>query len=102
MTIGRLTCAASVPHTPVVATVGDRFQVVIERDARRKLRVKPGDRAVETVENGRLVITFLPPKHRRSMLGRLAGPGEIADFADYWERNIVGETLAREDREKTQ
>ena len=56
-----------------MATVGDRYQVVIERDARRELGISPGDRAVETVENGRLVITFLPPRHRRSLLGVLAG-----------------------------
>ena len=59
-----------------MATVGDRYQVVIERDARRELGISPGDRAVETVENGRLVITFLPPRHRRSLLGMLAGSEE--------------------------
>ncbi len=83
-----------------MATVGERYQVVIESDVRRKLGVQPGDRAVETVEDGRLVITFLPPLHRRSLIGRLAGPGEISDFDEYWKRNAVGEALVREDDER--
>ena len=81
-----------------MATVGDRFQVVIERDARRELGVRPGDRAVETVENGRLVITFLPARHRRSLMGRLAGPGRGVDVAG--ERDAMAALLAREDAER--
>ena len=81
-----------------MATVGDRFQVVIERDARRELGVRPGDRAVETVENGRLVITFLPARHRRSLMGRLAGPGREVDVAG--ERDAMAALLAREDAER--
>lgn len=81
-----------------MATVGERYQVVIERDARRELGVQPGDRAVETIENGRLVITFLPARHRRSMRGILAGPGPAADAVA--ERDAVAELLAREDAER--
>lgn len=81
-----------------MATVGDRFQVVIERDVRRELGVQPGDRAVETIEHGRLVITFLPAKHRRALLGRLAGPGAGGDPAV--ARDHMAAMLAREDRER--
>ncbi len=81
-----------------MATVGDRFQVVIERNARRELGVRPGDRAVETVENGRLVITFLPARHRRSLMGRLAGPERSVDVAG--ERDAMAALLAREDSER--
>lgn len=81
-----------------MATVGERFQVVIERDARRELGVQPGDRAVETVENGRLVITFLAPRHRRSLLGRLAGKGRVQDPSV--ERDLVSDLLAREDADR--
>lgn len=84
-----------------MATVGDRYQVVIERDVRRELGIQPGDRAVETVENGRLVITFLPARHRRSLLGRLAGAGEINDFADYRDGDALTNMLAREDAERS-
>ncbi|MGH9380138.1 MAG: AbrB/MazE/SpoVT family DNA-binding domain-containing protein [Thermoanaerobaculia bacterium] len=81
-----------------MATVGERFQVVIERDVRGELGIQPGDRAVETVENGRLVITFLPRRHRRSLRGRLADAGRIEDFAV--ERDRLGERLARDDAER--
>jgi bifunctional DNA-binding transcriptional regulator/antitoxin component of YhaV-PrlF toxin-antitoxin module len=81
-----------------MATVGERFQVVIERDARRELGVRPGDRAVETVENGRLVITFLPARHRRSLLGSLAGAGPAVDASI--ERDTMADSLAQEDAER--
>lgn len=82
-----------------MATVGDRYQVVIERDVRRELGVQPGDRAVETVEDGRLVITFLPPRHRRSLQGRLAGKGRVSDLST--ERDLVSDLLASEDAERS-
>ena len=81
-----------------MATVGERYQVVIERDARRELGVRPGDRAVETVENGRLVITFMPARHRRSLLGRLAGSEPTMDASTV--RDTMADSLAREDAER--
>lgn len=81
--------------------MGDRFQVVIERDVRRELGIQPGDRAVETVEHGRLVITFLPARHRRSLLGRLTGTGEIDDFADYRDGDVLTDLLAGEEAERS-
>ena len=54
--------------------VGERYQVTIDKDVRRQLGVKPGDRAIERVEDGRLVITFMPAPHRRSLLGVLGNP----------------------------
>jgi len=53
---------------------------------------------VETVEDGRLVITFLPPRHRRSLLGRLAGEGRVTDPSV--ERDLVSDLLASEDAER--
>jgi len=79
-----------------MATVGDRYQIVIERDVRNRLGVRPGDRAVETIENGRLVVTFLPAPHRRSVAGRLAGPGGIEDFSDYRDGLELPNQLAEE------
>lgn len=67
---------------------------------RRELGVQPGDRAVGTVENGRLVITFLPARHRQSLLGKLAGLGEIADFAEYRDGTTLGDVLAEENAER--
>lgn len=48
--------------------VGERFQVTIDKRAREELGIKPGDQAVEWVENGLLVMDFLRP-HNESMLG---------------------------------
>src|SRR5882672_12579203 len=51
--------------------VGERFQITIDRKVRQELGVQPGDRAVEWVEDGRLVVSFLPRPHNESMLGIL-------------------------------
>ena len=51
--------------------VGERFQITIDKKVREELGVKPGDQAVEWVEDGRLVIGFLPRTHNESMLGIL-------------------------------
>lgn len=51
--------------------VGDRFQITIDKAIREKLGVQPGDQAVEWIEDGRLVIAFLPRPHQESMLGIL-------------------------------
>jgi AbrB family looped-hinge helix DNA binding protein len=51
--------------------VGERGQVTIEKAIREQLGVYAGDQAVQRVENGRVVIEFVPAPHRRSMLGSL-------------------------------
>jgi bifunctional DNA-binding transcriptional regulator/antitoxin component of YhaV-PrlF toxin-antitoxin module len=51
--------------------VGDRFQITIDRKVRAELGLKPGDLAVERVEEGRLVVSFMPAPHDRSLLGAL-------------------------------
>ena len=53
--------------------VGERGQITIEKPIRERLGVRPRDVAVQTIENGRLVVTFVPGPHRRSLLGALAG-----------------------------
>jgi bifunctional DNA-binding transcriptional regulator/antitoxin component of YhaV-PrlF toxin-antitoxin module len=66
-----------------MATVGERYQVVIERKARVALNVRPGDRAVEVVAGDRLIVTFVPARHRRSLRGSVGTRGRIEDFAAY-------------------
>ncbi len=53
--------------------VGERYQITIDKKVRDELGVKPGDRAFERVEDGRLVIDFLPRPHNESLLGVLKG-----------------------------
>jgi len=55
--------------------VGERFQITIDKAIRAELRVRPGDLAVERVEDGRLVIEFVPAQHHDSLRGILACPG---------------------------
>lgn len=72
-----------------MATVGKRFQVVIERHARLALDVQPGDRAIELVAGNRLIVFFAPGSHRRSLRGRLRASGSIEDFASYRDGDAV-------------
>ncbi|MBA2569651.1 MAG: AbrB/MazE/SpoVT family DNA-binding domain-containing protein [Chloroflexi bacterium] len=55
--------------------VGERFQSTIDKNVREQLGIQPGDRAVEWVEDGRLVVYFMPKPHDRSLLGILKKPG---------------------------
>jgi AbrB family looped-hinge helix DNA binding protein len=57
--------------------VGERFQITIDKKVREELGVQPGDRAIERVEDGRLVVTFMPKPHRQSFLGILKRPGQM-------------------------
>ena len=51
--------------------VGERYQITIDKAVREELGIQPGDLAFERVEDGRLVIDFLPRPHNESMLGIL-------------------------------
>ena len=66
-----------------MATVGARFQVVIERSARKKLGIRPGWVAVQTVVRDHLEMRFLPPEHSLSLAGSLGAyaRGPIEDYA---------------------
>jgi AbrB family looped-hinge helix DNA binding protein len=55
--------------------VGERYQITIEKSVREQLGIKPGDRAVERVEDGRLVVEFVPRPHNKSLRGILHSPG---------------------------
>ena len=43
--------------------VGERFQITIDKALREELGIQPGDRAIERVEDGRLVVSFMPAPH---------------------------------------
>jgi AbrB family looped-hinge helix DNA binding protein len=62
--------------------VGERFQITIDKKVREQLGIEPGDRAVEWVEDGRLVIYFMPKPHMRSLLGILKVPGQEPRHVD--------------------
>jgi bifunctional DNA-binding transcriptional regulator/antitoxin component of YhaV-PrlF toxin-antitoxin module len=58
----------------VSTVVGTKGQVTIERGIRQELGVKPGWRAIQRRVGHQVVITFRPPRHRRSLLGILSNP----------------------------
>lgn len=90
--------------------VGERFQITIDKKVRTELGIQPGDLAVERVQNGKLVVTFMPKPHHRSQLGALRpyikGPIEpITDWAAYKDRAWAARSkeiteVLREDSER--
>lgn len=55
----------------MVSRVGERGQITLEKAIREELGVYPGDGAVQRIENGRVVIEFVPGRHNRSLAGSL-------------------------------
>jgi AbrB family looped-hinge helix DNA binding protein len=53
----------------MATTIGERGQVTIEKAIREELGVYAGDVAIQRVEDGRVVIEFVPAPHRRSLAG---------------------------------
>ena len=80
--------------------VGAKGQVVIAKEIRERLGVKPGWVALQRLVGDRVEIYFLPPQHRESLKGDLAkylqthvAPGEAWDEARRaaWEAAGRGE-----------
>lgn len=53
--------------------VGSKGQVVIEKALRDRLGIQPGWLALQRLVDDHVEISFLPPVHRRSLMGSLAG-----------------------------
>lgn len=62
--------------------VGERFQITIDKRVRAELGIKPGDQAVERVEDGRLVVYFMPKRHTDSLLGIFKDPTRVTGSVD--------------------
>jgi hypothetical protein len=54
-----------------MSRVGERGQITVEKAIREELAVYAGDEAVQWVQDGRLVVEFVPAPHRRSLAGTL-------------------------------
>lgn len=85
--------------------VGPKGQVVISKEIRDRLGVKPGWLALQRLVGGHVEIYFVPPEHRASLKGSLAkyvqrsvAPGDEWDQArdDAWYSAAIDSSKARE------
>ncbi|MDQ3378342.1 MAG: AbrB/MazE/SpoVT family DNA-binding domain-containing protein [Actinomycetota bacterium] len=81
--------------------VGTKYQVVIEREARQRLGVRPGWVAVQAVVGDHLELRFLPPEHDRSLAGSLggyaagSGRGSSEEERAAWEAHVDEEWTSK-------
>ena len=57
----------------MVHLVGPKGQVVIAKEIRDRLGVEPGWVALQRLEGDHVEVYFVPPAHRKSLKGSLAG-----------------------------
>ena len=69
----------------MASRVGERGQITIEKQIREELGVHPGDQAIQRVEEGRVVVEFVPGPHRRSLAGVLTGKVTKRPHDESWE-----------------
>ncbi len=83
--------------TTIGTSVGERGQITIEKELREKLGVRPKDLAIQQIDQGRLVITFVrpPEPHMRSVAGILGPPPRLPEPAKSWD-DLVEEAAAAE------
>lgn len=55
----------------MASSVGERGQITIEKAIREELGVYAGDLAFQRVEDGKVIIEFVPAPHARSLAGSL-------------------------------
>jgi AbrB family looped-hinge helix DNA binding protein len=75
--------------------VGAKGQVVIEKEIRDRLGVKPGWQAVQLLAEDHVRIYFVPPEHNESLFGA-ARPfirGK-APPAEEWDERVAGSIAA--------
>lgn len=86
----------------MASLVGTKGQVVIEKEIRDRLGIKPGWRAFQRVIDGHIEIHFRPPARNRSLKGSLRpyiDPAvlEQAEKMDWYEiRERAWEAAAKE------
>lgn len=66
----------------MASVVGQKGQIVIEKEIRNQLGIGPGWRAIQTVVGSHIEIRMLPPEHSRSLKGRLRRSNDDAAKAE--------------------
>jgi len=65
--------------------VGPKGQIVIEKEIRELLGVQPGALAIQRLVGDHVEVYFVPPPHRRSLRGVLAGHIRRSVPAERWD-----------------
>jgi AbrB family looped-hinge helix DNA binding protein len=82
--------------------VGQKGQITIEAPIREKLGISAGWRAIQRLEDDKVVISFIPPKHNRSLAGilrnatsvRIETEDEMHDAIERaWEQEAIESDL---------
>lgn len=68
--------------------VGPKGQVVIEKEIRDRLGIQPGALAIQRLVGDHVEVYFVPPPHRRSLRGALAGQVRRSVPAEAWEETV--------------
>lgn len=67
--------------------VGAKGQVVIEKEIRDQLQIQPGWVALQRLAGDHVEVYFIPPEHKKSLKGSLAGHTRVHVVPDKeWER----------------
>lgn len=67
------------------ATMSSKNQIVIPREAREALRLKPGDKLIVRAHGGKILILQKPDSYHRAILGRGAYPkNHLKKERDSW------------------
>ena len=71
-------------------TVGPKGQVVIAKEIRAKLGVKPRWVALQRIVDDHIEVYFVPPEHRESLKGSLAKylKAHIGESAEEWDKAL--------------
>jgi AbrB family looped-hinge helix DNA binding protein len=64
--------------------VGQKGQVVIQKEIRDKLSIEPGWLTIQRLVDGHVEIYFVPPEHNRSLKGILARPNQPTIAPEDW------------------
>jgi bifunctional DNA-binding transcriptional regulator/antitoxin component of YhaV-PrlF toxin-antitoxin module len=80
--------------------VGEKGQITIEKHIRRALGIAAGWRACQTIEDGRVVVSFVPPKHNRSLAGVLRASTTVRiETEDEFRRAAEGSWLVTDQQD---
>ena len=80
--------------------VGQKGQVVIEKEIRNRLGLEPGWIALQRLAGDHVELFFVPPKHRKSLKGSLAGHTKVSIPAGNEWQEAVAEAWEKEARRK--